>query len=208
MIRAIIGANPGFLLSTLEYSNVYPDDKFFIIFKEELPGGSWKFNTKENDTYYANHFFCSNKERKIKKFIELNLKYFDMKLNEIEDKYIYVPNTKYIDYKFYTFNKPVPFWINKIYEQIIKKDNITLLNNSLIKNLRILNNKITIEFLDKNNILNKLDCDKIYFTRNTLFDKIFVNDDIFYPKIHKANYIHEFFKINIIPKFHLVINSK
>lgn len=208
MITVLIGGNPGFLLSSIELAEKFPNDTFILIYKEELPGGSWKFDTNKNNIYYANHFFCSNNQLKLENFKYLNKKYFDLELNEIDKQYIYVPNTKYIEYKFYTFDITVPCWVNKLYENIIKKKNILLLSNSKITYLRILKDKITIEYINKNNIIKVLFCNKIYFTRNTLFENIFVNNNIFYPKLHSAFYIHEFLEINIKPYLHLIINAK
>lgn len=144
-----ISGNPGFLFNCLLEATTHTNKKYVIIFKEDLPGGSWSIS-EESDQYSANHFFCSVNPEKIIKFNKENKTLTDMELIEIDKSKLLVDNSMYnANYKFYEFVEPVTKWIKTLYEKMKNMENIDVLNFSEVIKITNMNGTNIIKLIDK-----------------------------------------------------------
>lgn len=202
-----ISGNPGFLFNCLSKATNNVNKKYVIIFKEELPGGSWSI-TEESDQYAANHFFCSTNPGKILKFNKENKILTDMELIEIDNHKLLVQHSKYNDnYKFYEFIKPVTIWIKNLYTKIKNTANIEVLNCCEVIKITNKNGINTIQLINKNKKEQEICCDYIHLGHNTFIKQYELGNNLYNMKKKLYYNKHEFFLTNTSLDHDIIIDT-
>lgn len=202
-----ISANPGFLFDCLLNAITNTHKTYVIIFKETLPGGSWRISEDSNH-YSSNHFFCTNNPEKIINFNKKNEILTNMKLIEIEKSKISIEFSKYkAEYKFYEFVEPLTKWIKTLHKKILNTSNIVVYNCTEVVKITNNDNTNTIHMV-RNDKIEEISSKYIYLGQNT-YIKQYEFEHKIYNMEKKVHYNkHVFFLINTELYHEIIINTQ